>query len=214
MAEQQVVTPLEDATIMDSLLFRFLMEREDLCKEFLELALEVKIKSLILPQDENDDALYERKFALMVADFVDVDGVEYSVGFRTLDEVPERLNGYARRYLQEVGKMRARCGIHFSEIKSYSVFLCQYDPFDGNLSKYTIGMKCEDDDIWLNGKDIFLNASGERKDISPELANFLDFVAGRPVEDSFVGQVQKAIAELKQDATLRAKYEQLAPDII
>lgn len=215
MSEQKkIITPWADATIINSLLFRFLMEREDLCKGFLERALDIKIKSLSLPTEENERCFRDTKNTALAVDVVDADGNKIDVGMRTLDAPADTIGNYARNYMMVMSQARIACGTYLAAEKSYMIYLCPFDPFTKNDSKYELGSYCKESDEWLGCRDVFLNASGDRAGITPELANFLDFVAGKPVEDDFVAELTKAIADIKQDAALQAKYERLIVDAI
>ena len=53
---------------------------------------------------------------------------------------------------------------------------------------------------------IFLNASGTLDDVSQELKAFLDYVAGKKSEDSFVEKLEEAVKEAKKNREWRHEY--------
>lgn len=48
-------------------------------------------------------------------------------------------------------------------------------------------------------KKIFLNAVGELDDVSKELKAFLDYVAGKKSDDSFVKKLDEAVKKAKEN---------------
>lgn len=53
---------------------------------------------------------------------------------------------------------------------------------------------------------IFLNAEGRLNDVSKELKAFLDYVAGKKSEDSFVKKLERAVKEAKKNRKWRHEY--------
>ncbi len=53
---------------------------------------------------------------------------------------------------------------------------------------------------------IFLNADGEKDDVSRELRAFLDYVAGKKSEDSFIKKLEEAVEEAKKNRKWRHEY--------
>ena len=52
----------------------------------------------------------------------------------------------------------------------------------------------------------FLNADGKLDDVSKELRAFLDYVAGKWSEDSFVKKLEQAVKEAKKNREWRHEY--------
>jgi len=74
---------------------------------------------------------------------------------------------------------------------------------------YTFENICkEDSEVMLNdgAKRVFLNADGKNGAVSEELKAFLDYVAGRPSEDSFVKKLERAVEKAKQNREWRREY--------
>lgn len=53
---------------------------------------------------------------------------------------------------------------------------------------------------------IFLNTNGTEKDISKELGAFLDYVAGKESDDSFVQKLAAAVKEAKKNRKWRLEF--------
>ena len=52
-------------------------------------------------------------------------------------------------------------------------------------------------------RKFFLNADGKNGTVSEELKAFLDYVAGRPSEDTFVKKLKRAVEEAKKNREWR-----------
>ena len=81
--------------------------------------------------------------------------------------------------------------------------------FDRGRHIYTFENICrEDRELFLEDgtTKIFLNADGKMNDISKELKAFLDYVAGKKVEDSFVMELEKAVKNAKRNRKWRHEY--------
>lgn len=83
------------------------------------------------------------------------------------------------------------------------IFVCTFDPFGAGLRRYTgrtvYGGAPEADD---GAVTVFLNAGGLGGDIDPDLAAFLDYVAGRDVtrgRSAFVDDVERAVEAGNED---------------
>ncbi len=92
---------------------------------------------------------------------------------------------------------------------SYVIFICQFDLFDMGRHIYSFENICkEDKDIFLGdgAVRIFLNADGKLDDVSRELKAFLDYVAGKESEDSFVRKLEEAVKAAKKNREWRHEY--------
>lgn len=71
---------------------------------------------------------------------------------------------------------------------------------------YTFENYCkEDSEVILDdgAKKVFLNADGKNGTVSKELKAFLDYVAGRPSEDTFVKKLKRAVEKAKKNREWR-----------
>ena len=93
--------------------------------------------------------------------------------------------------------------------KSYIVFICLEDPFQHNLSRYSFRKRCEEVDSLTLGdgtKTVFLNASGSRCSISPELGSFLDYLLTQKAADDLTGRIDKQVEITTSDAIWRKEH--------
>ena len=92
---------------------------------------------------------------------------------------------------------------------SYIIFICPFDVFREGRHIYTFENICkEDKNIFLKdgAVKIFLNADSKMDDVSKELAAFLDYVAGRETEDSYVEKLKAAVKRAKKNREWRHEY--------
>ena len=93
--------------------------------------------------------------------------------------------------------------------KSYVIFICPFDVFSKGRHIYTFENLCkEDKNIRLDdgAVKVFLNSDSEMDDVSRELKAFLDYVAGKKPEDSFVRRLEEAVKEAKKNREWRHEY--------
>ena len=89
------------------------------------------------------------------------------------------------------------------------IFICTFDPFDMNLSKYTFKNMCtENPDLYLedDAYKIFINTHGDRHRISKALANLMDYINGQEPSDDFTRQLDAEVELQKNDDGRRALY--------
>ena len=92
---------------------------------------------------------------------------------------------------------------------SYVIFICPFDLFGKGRHIYTFGNFCrEDKEISLEDgtAKIFLNALGDKDDVSSELKAFLDYVAGKKPKDPFVEELDDAVKKARKNREWRREY--------
>ena len=70
---------------------------------------------------------------------------------------------------------------------------------------YTFENVCEEDsEVILNDRaeKVYLNADGKNGTVSKEWKAFLDYVAGRPSEDTFVKKLKRAVEKAKENESV------------
>ncbi len=93
--------------------------------------------------------------------------------------------------------------------RSFVIFICMEDIFGYGRHIYTFENLCkEDPDISMGDETtkIFLNADSTRDDVSEELKAFLDYVAGKVTNDTFVQELDAAVEKAKQNREWRHEY--------
>lgn len=121
-------------------------------------------------------------------------------------ELPKRSRYYQGMIdLQLIDK-----GQFYAELnRSYIIFICPFDTFGKGRHIYTFENTCKEDKSISMGDEavkIFLNASGTLDDVSKELKAFLDYVAGKKPEDSYIERLDEAVKEAKKNREWRHEY--------
>ncbi len=91
----------------------------------------------------------------------------------------------------------------------YIIFICLTDIFEKGRHIYTFKNICQEDGELALGdgtEKLFLNANGQKDDVSPELKAFLDYVAGKTSEDQFVQKLENTVNEAKKNREWRREY--------
>ena len=91
----------------------------------------------------------------------------------------------------------------------HMIFICPFDVFGKNRCRYTFENLClEEKNLPLGDgtTKIFLNASGTMDDVSPELKSFLDYVAGKKNDDSFVKELDNEVRKVRESKEWRRDY--------
>ena len=101
-------------------------------------------------------------------------------------------------------------GVVYSKLKdSYVILITPFDLFGQGRHVYTFTNHCKEDHSLEMGDGttkIFLNAAGTMDDIHGGLKAFLDYVAGKPVDDDYVAKLDAAVRIAKANKEWRLEY--------
>lgn len=189
------------------------MQNPELCKELLQRILpDLDIDHVEYPElqktiNQDRDAKSVRLDVYIKDDKDTVYDIEMQVS--DTGELPKR----SRYYQSMIDLQLIDKGQFYKELnKSFVIFICLFDMFGKGRHIYTFKNICkEDKDISLEDGTvkIFLNTDGIQDDVSGELKAFLDYVAGKKTEDSFVERLDKAVKEAKKNRDWRREYMML-----
>ena len=186
------------------------MQDAELCKELLQIIFpNMKIDHIeypVLQKTINMDA--DAKSIRLDVYIVDNKGTVYDIEMQMADtkELPKRTRYYqAMMDLEMIDK-----GQSYKKLKkSFVIFICPFDLFNEGRHLYTFKNVCMEDKKILLGDDttkIFLNTEGKMADVNQKLIAFLDYVAGKKSDDSFVQKLENAIKIAKQNREWRHEY--------
>ena len=186
------------------------MQDPELCRELLQRILpDLEIDHVEYPEMQKGIQVdIDAKSVRLDLYVRDGKGTVYDIEMQVTDtkELPKRTRYYQSMIdLQMIDK-----GQTYKKLKpSYIIFICTFDMFGKGKHIYTFENFCkEDKDISLGDETskIFLNAKGIQNDVSRELKDFLDYVAGKESEDSFVKKLKAAVSEAKKNRKWRSEY--------
>lgn len=181
----------------DDFMFCMILENNpDLCKELLELLLDIKIKKVELADSQKRiDLTYDGKGVRLDVYVNDSENTIYDIEMQTTKqkELPKR----TRYYQGMVDLNLIQKGMDYAELKkTYVIFICLKDVFGKNLPIYTFNNICEQDNSLRLGDEatkVIVNAEGSREGLSENMCKFLDYLIEKKATDGFTQKLQDAV---------------------
>lgn len=204
-------TPEEEwknATIANNFIFYKVMRyNPDVCKQLLEILLEIKIDHIEMTQEEYVDIDFGKK-----AIRLDVYAVgakrAFNLEMQATDtkELPER----SRFYQSALDLDDLNAGTDYIDLKtSYIIFICVPDIFGKGLAKYTFENTCiEQSDLKLNDRSYkyFFIANNYDKILNKEQKSFLQLVTSNKSTSAFADKIVKLVEDAKRNTQWRKQF--------
>ena len=208
----------EEASLSNNFIFcKVMSENLDLCKEFLEMLLNIKIESISLAQPEttlNVD-FFAKGIRLDVFVKDDTDRI-FDIEMQVIgkDYLPLR----ARYYQSVLDVSSLHAGEDYESLtESYVIFLCLDDIFHKGLPIYTFKSVClEDPTLFLDDKTtkVFCNAQKYDKMPAEKLRTFFKFlVQKKPDETDFSKTINEKVLKAKITEDSRRTFMTLEQEI-
>ena len=213
-------TPLEkwnSLTLANNFIFcKVLEENPDVCKELLEMLLDIKIDRIEQPKSEQTFKTDFDSRGIRLDVYVkDGTGRCFDIEIQTSNYM--RLEKRARYYqgLMDVDSIQS--GQEYSALKdSYVIFLCLGDAFGHRLPVYTFRYRAEEDkNILMNDGtvNIFFNATMYDKMQSENLRSFFRYLCGKNSDDNFTDRLSALVERVKMNAQWRHRYMTIEQEI-
>lgn len=213
MKEMHELTPAEkweQATLADNFIFcKVMTANPDLCKELLELLLNIKIERIEIPVAERSFKVdYDSKGIRFDVYVKDGTGRCFDIEIQTTNRT--NLAKRARYYqgLMDVDSLVS--GADYSELnESYVIFLCMEDAFGSGLPVYDFHQVCkQDSEVLLNDgtHKVFFNASKYDKMPTESLREFFKFLNGLNAASDFTDQLEQKVRYAKTNAQWRHRF--------
>lgn len=213
MKEMHELTPAEKwerATLADNFIFcKVMTANPDLCKELLELLLNIKIERIEIPVAERSFKVdYDSKGIRFDVYVKDGTGRCFDIEIQTTNRT--NLAKRARYYqgLMDVDSLVS--GADYSELnESYVIFLCMEDVFGNGLPVYDFHQVCkQDSEVLLNDgtHKVFFNASKYDKMPTESLREFFKFLNGLNAASDFTDQLEQKVRYAKTNAQWRHRF--------
>ena len=201
----------EKATIANNFFFYKVMHNNpDVCKELLEILLEIQIDHIDMKQEDIVEIDYGKKGVRL-----DVYAVgsrkAYNIEMQAIDtgELPER----ARFYQGVLDVDQLDSGAMYKELHdSYVIFICVPDIFEKGYAKYTFENLCiEDPKIKLNDRTYkyFFIAKNYDKLLNEKQKAFLKLVMNNESTSAFADKVSKLVENAKHNTMWRKQFMDL-----
>ncbi len=206
--------PVDQLTFSDNRMFQAVLRDKEICTEFVERLLHIKIKNVEYPELEKS-----------IAPFYTSKGIRLDVYLKDEDKVidveiqtyPQEALGKRTRYYQSMIDMDSLMKGHdYTELKdSYILFICQFDPFKTSenspgLPRYTFRTRCDENpETSLNDKclKVIYNASAYKQEKDPLVRSILQFInTNDPGQDTFANRLSSLVETLKERDIFRQEY--------
>ncbi len=204
----QFSKPWEELTIADNFIFCKVMQNAELCKEILELLLDIQIEKIEYLQTESPiENFYDTRgvrLDVVVKDSKKVYDIEMQTG--NYDDIILRSRYYQASLDVSTTKRRTK----FKDLKeTYIIFICKDDPFGIGLPRYTkISKFMETDKISYDDKthNVFYNCSGYKNEKDIEVQNVLRFIYELKAESDLTKKMEDAAETAKINSDYRVEY--------
>jgi len=205
------VKEYEELLFTDDFMFcKVLENNEALCKELLELILGKKICRInYLAKQKVIDITSDGKGIRLDVYLEDDENTVFDIEMQTTPNknLPKR----TRYYQGMIDLNLIEKGSDYKELKkSYIIFICMQNPFKKReLHLYSFENRCnEDASLFLDDEStkVILTPDGTADDVSDELAEFLDYLAGKGGTSPFVKRLNEAVEQARNKEMWRMEY--------
>ena len=206
---------IQQLNLSDEFLFPAALEDPVTCRLVLECIIEEKIGELDIKVEYTKKYNSELKYIRLDVYAKDsVTKLSYNLEMQNKNE--HNLPLRSRFYQAQIDIGNLKKGEDYKSLKPvYVIFICNFDPFDEELYRYTFTMQCEERKIHLNdgAKRIFLSTKGKNTQEVPKiLVDFLGYLNNST--DEYVAQntneklkeIHNRIKILKKDRDVEARY--------
>jgi len=209
MAYLQKTKSYDELTFADNFLFCKILESDkELCKDLIELLLEIKIDHLEPPIAERtmQEAFDAKSVRFDV--YTKDDKRIFDLEMQTTD--PNNLPKRARYYQSVIDMDNLSHGESYIKLKdSYVIFLCLDDVFKKGLGVYFFENMCRQDSrIKLKDRayKIFFNAENCDKLKTEEQKDFFKFLKGSKASSSLSKRIEEKVEYAKKNSDWRRNY--------
>ena len=207
-----------ELSFIDDFMFcKILSTNPDLTKELLEIILDIKILEIRFPEPQKTIEITADGRGIRLDVYVEsgsdnsADGnhkTVYDIEMQT--RLKNDLAKRSRYYQGMIDLNLIERNAEFVELKkSYVIFICLDDPFKEGRHIYTFENRCiQDTNIALNDETfkVFLNPKGHVGDVSPELGDFLKYLASGTVNSDFTKRLDTQVESAKMKEQWRLEY--------
>ena len=199
----------EDLTIVDNFMFSKVMQNKELCKQFIEMVMGVKIKEITFPEYERAiDIRYDAKSIRLDVLLEDDEHTVYNLEMQATSR--DYLVKRTRYYQDLIDLDLLEKGQVYGELnRSVIIFVCTFDPFGKGRHIYPFENVCKKDFSLALGdgtEKIFINTVGTMDDIDVEFQALMDFFNGMAPKGDFANALQAEVSRVKESQEWRREY--------
>lgn len=198
----------------DNFMFGAVMVNEEICRNFLEMAVGIPIEKVEISKEKS--MIYHPEYRGIRLDIIarDEKSTHYNVEMQVAKK--SHLGKRARYYHSQMDMELLLTGEDYTLLPaSYVIFICDFDPFNKKRYRYIFQNVCRETGLSMadGSTTIFLSTCGENEAEVPEnLIKFLKFVKAdltdstRDYQDDFIRKIQESIAEIKGSREMEEKF--------
>ena len=193
----------------DFMFAKVLVNNPEICRRLLELLLEIKIKSVSVPEKQKTIEILSDSKGIRLDVYVDdEEGTVYNIEMQTTlkSDLPKR----SRYYQGMIDLNLIERGAKYKELKlSYVIFICMEDPFQRQFPVYRFENICiQDKNILLKDEAIkvFINADGDLTGVPEELADFLRYLKGDAKKGELAQMIEQEVKKARAHEGWEAEY--------
>ena len=169
----------------DAPMFGRVMRNEELCKQVLEVILNIEIDHIEYLNTEQEMSAYNDAKGVRLDVYLKASDKVFDIEMQTTDTP----YGKRMRYYQSaIDSSLLNKGEDYTNlVESYIIFICTKDPFGHDIPLYTIERRCMETDIVDNFDDshwLILNANAWAKDTDKARSELLQYIQNSKVGDS------------------------------
>lgn len=215
MKEERKLSPAEkweNLTFADNFIFCKVMETSpDICREMLELLLDIKIERIEIPEAEKTMKVdYDSRGIRLDVYVKDESGRCFDIEVQTSVEKDLALAKRTRYYQGLMDVDSVFSGTKYKDLnETFVIFLCLGDTFDSGLPVYTFENVCkENPEIKMNDetRKIFFNAKKYDTMKSEKLKSFFKYLCGKEPSSGFSERISAIVKRIKMNARWRHEF--------
>ena len=207
--ESQVIQQWETIGISNDFVFCKVMQDKALLSELVRIILpKLKFKELQVQSQQTVEIgadIHGVRFDIFVK-LEDGSIVEIEMQVLNTGNLPKRL----RFYGSMADTQMLEKGVVYSKLRdSFVIMICPFDFYGEGRHIYTFTNRCkENHDLEMGDgtTKIVLNAMGTMDDVNDSLKAFLDYVAGKTVDDGYVRKLDEAVRKARANKEWRREY--------
>lgn len=203
----------EELDFTDDFFFcKILMKNKRLCKELLELILQIKISKIVFSVEQKPIEITADGKGVRLDVYVE-DDTKTVYDIEMQPTMKKNLPKRSRYYQGMIDLNLIERGANYKELKkSFVIFICQSDPFDKGLHIYTFENRCRECTELLLGDEttkVFINAEGTVNDVSKEMKDFLDYLKGKGVKGDLARRIDDEVNKARVHEEWKVEYMSL-----
>ena len=198
----------ENISFTNNFAFCKVLQNEEICREFIETLLNIKVGKLKYKSLEKELKLEIDKRAVRLDVYVADSDRVFDLEMQTTDN--KNLDCRMRYYQSMIDAELLDKGADFTELKeSNIIFFCTFDPFRKGLPRYTFCNTCEElPDLKLADKcrKIAYNVNAFKKVGDEKVRKLLEFISTGKSETSLTNKISNELKRVQGNEEWRAEY--------